>query len=94
MDTKLQDMVVTLTLKDGSLHLPEDENTQTVSFRQYVINIPLQPSASAPNYRSRRTMTMTELLRSADRGLDEAKRHGKDSIVLAGEAPGDAAPPD
>ena len=65
MDTKLDQMLVTIILKNGSLHIPDQGNTQTVIFDTYVINIPLQPPGKAPNYKSRRTMTMSELQQSA-----------------------------
>lgn len=71
MDTKMEQMMVTLSLSNGSLHMPENENSQTVTFNQYIINIPLQPPARTPDFKSRGTMTMTELLAESEkRGID------------------------
>ncbi len=72
MDTRLDQMMVTLSLSDGSLHMPEEARFQTVTFDQYIINIPLQPPVRTPDFRSRGTMTMVELLQeSQKRGRDE-----------------------
>ena len=72
MDTRLDQMMVTLSLSDGSLHMPEEERFQTVTFDRYIINIPLQPPVRTPDFKSRGTMTMVELLQeSRKRGLDE-----------------------
>jgi lipopolysaccharide export system permease protein len=71
MDTKMEEMMVTLLLSNGSLHMPDNESSQTVTFDQYIINIPLQPPARTPDFKSRGTMTMTELLTASDkRGID------------------------
>ena len=71
MDTKLDQMLVTLSLLNGSLHIPEETMAQTVTFDKYVINIPLKPPARTPDFRSRGTMTMPELLAEAKkRGID------------------------
>ena len=73
MDTKIDQMLVTLSLFNGSLHMPEETVSQTVTFEKYIINIPLTPPARTPNFRSRGTMTMPELLEEAEkRGLDDA----------------------
>ena len=72
METKLEQMLVTLTLDNGSLHMPEEEMSQTVTFDKYIINIPLKPPARTPDFRSRGTMTMPELLEVANqRGLQD-----------------------
>jgi len=65
METKIDQMLVTLNLYRGSLHMPEDKTSQTVSFDKYTINIPLQPPARTPDFKSRGTMTMPELLENA-----------------------------
>jgi len=72
MDTKMNQMMVTLSLSNGSLHMPEEDNSQTVIFDRYIINIPLQPPVRPPDFKSRGTMTMPELLeQSEERGLDD-----------------------
>ncbi len=71
MDTKMEEMMVTLLLSNGSLYMPEDESSQTVTYGQYIINIPLQPPARSPDIKLRGTMTMTELLKAAEKhGFD------------------------
>ena len=69
MDTKLDQMIVTLILREGSVHMPEDKTSQTITFDQYTINIPLQPPMRTPDFKSRGTMTMPEL-------MDNAVKHG------------------
>jgi lipopolysaccharide export system permease protein len=66
MKTNIDDMIVTLILENGNTHMPEYTSAQTVSFDRYVINIPLKPLSRAPNFKSRGTMTMGELLLKAD----------------------------
>jgi len=74
METKLEEMLVTLRLHNGSMHIPEGQDSQIISFDQYVINIPLQPPARAPTFRSRGTMTMPELIqRARDLGITTEK---------------------
>ena len=46
MDTRLDQMMVTLSLSDGSLHMPEEDRFQTVTFDRYIINIPLAAACS------------------------------------------------
>ena len=77
MKSKLEQMLVTITLNNGSLHIPDQFNSQTVVFDTYVINIPLQPSGRAPDFKSRRTMTMSELKESANenRGTHIGRDH-------------------
>ncbi len=72
MDTRLDQMMVTLSLSDGSLHMPEEDRFQTVTFDRYIINIPLQPPVRTPDFKSRGTMTMMELLQeSKKQGIEE-----------------------
>jgi len=66
MKTNIDEMLVTLILINGNTHMPEQASAQTVSFDRYVINIPLKPLSRAPNFKSRGTMTMGELLQKAD----------------------------
>ncbi|BDD87133.1 LptF/LptG family permease [Desulfofustis limnaeus] len=71
MVSNLDRMMVTLLLRDGSMHIPEQTSAQTVSFDSYVINIPVQPVARPPGSKTRGTMTMNELLaESSHVGLD------------------------
>jgi lipopolysaccharide export system permease protein len=43
MDAEIDNMLVSITLKNGSLHRPDDRRSQIISFAHYTINIPLQP---------------------------------------------------
>ncbi len=73
MKTDIEKMLVTLVLRNGSTHIPEQQSAQTVSFDRYIINIPLKPLSRAPNFKSRGTMSMGELLQRADeKGRDTA----------------------
>ncbi len=71
MDTKINQMMVTLSLSNGSLHMPEEDNSQTVIFDHYIINIPLQPPVRPPDFKSRGTMTMPELLAAYKKRVQE-----------------------
>ncbi len=71
MVSNMDRMLVTLVLREGSMHIPEETNAQTVSFTTYVINIPVQPHARPPGTQTRGTMNMTQLRQQADVvGLD------------------------
>jgi len=71
MVSNMDRMLVTLVLREGSMHIPEESNAQTVSFDTYVINIPVQPHARPPGTKTRGTMNMTQLRQqAADVGLD------------------------
>ncbi len=43
MNAEIDNMRVNITLKNGSLHRPDERRSQIISFAQYTINIPLQP---------------------------------------------------
>ena len=43
MEAQIDNMLVTITLENGSLHRPDDFRSQIISFEKYTINIPLQP---------------------------------------------------
>ncbi len=79
MRNDLDQMIVTLTLKDGSLHIPEGNNSQTIRFNQYVITIPLYPAGKDPRSKTRRTMTMSELKEDAIKNAENAL--GRDRLT-------------
>ena len=66
MRTDINTLIVTLILQNGNIQIPEALSAQTVSFDRYIIHIPLQPLSRPPNFRSRGTMTMFELLDKAE----------------------------
>ncbi len=43
MNAQIDNMLVTITLHNGSLHRPDKARSQIISFDKYTINIPLQP---------------------------------------------------
>ncbi|MBU1139624.1 MAG: LptF/LptG family permease [Proteobacteria bacterium] len=43
MNAEIDNMLVSITLKNGSLHRPDELRSQIISFDRYTINIPLQP---------------------------------------------------
>jgi lipopolysaccharide export system permease protein len=43
MNAQVDTMQVTITLEDGSLHRPDGNRSQIITFDRYTINIPLQP---------------------------------------------------
>lgn len=65
MVSNMDRMLVTLVLREGSMHIPEEASAQTVSFTTYVINIPVQPHARPPGTQTRGTMNMTQLREQA-----------------------------
>lgn len=65
MSTSPENMMVSITLRQGSLHKPGNDNAQIIQFNRYRINIPLKPP-KIDGYRSKRNfLTMTELLQEA-----------------------------
>ncbi len=70
MDAQVDEMLVTITLKNGSLHRPDDDNSQIISFEKYTINIPLQPptmlGGEDVTSLSASSMTMAQLQETAN----------------------------
>ena len=69
MTAQIDNMQVTITLKNGSLHRPDDLRSQIISFEKYTINIPLQPptilDGEDVTKQSTASMTMAQLQDSA-----------------------------
>ncbi len=69
MDAQIDNMLVTITLQNGSLHRPDKARSQIISFDRYTINIPLQPptvlDGEDVTKRSKSSMTMIQLQDSA-----------------------------
>jgi len=70
MRSDLANMNVTIVLNNGSLHRPNPPDSQIVRFKEYVINIPLQPPSMGGVDRG--TLTMPEL-------IGKAKEYGWDT---------------
>lgn len=81
MKSSIQTMMVTIVLRNGSLHKPSNENAQIVQFDQYQINIPLQPPDSkATRVKRRSAMTMGELFQEAG-GIEENTEHKRKVLI-------------
>jgi len=61
MDSSIENMMVTIALRNGSLHKPGIDNAQIVEFDQYQINIPLQVPDSKATRQKKSALTMEEL---------------------------------
>lgn len=65
MTSNISNMMVSIILRNGSLHRPSNESAQIVQFEQYQINIPLQPPSGKATSLKRTALTMRELLEEA-----------------------------
>ena len=69
MTAQIDKMLVTIILRNGSLHRPDAVRSQIISFDKYTINIPLQPptvlGGEDVTRISSKSMTMTQLQDSA-----------------------------
>lgn len=84
MDAKVERLNVVIVLKNGSLHRPDNRNSQIVTFDTYKLNIPLQ----LPSTRNKKdimklssaSLTMDQLQSAADKvGRDSYK--GRDYLI-------------
>lgn len=84
MTAKIESMMVTITLQNGSLHRPDDNRSQIITFDQYTINIPLQPPTVLDGEDvtkfSPASMTMSQLQNSANE-LGRDTPHGRKSLI-------------
>jgi lipopolysaccharide export system permease protein len=74
MDSSLQNMMVSIVLRNGSLHKPGNDNAQIVQFDQYQINIPLQLPDSNNTRLKRTDLPMRELLEEAQQANNIEKK--------------------
>ena len=65
MTSNMSNMMVSIILRNGSLHRPSNESAQIIQFEQYQINIPLQPPSGKATNIKRTALTMRELLEEA-----------------------------
>lgn len=73
MDSSIENMMVSIALRNGSLHKPGIDNAQIVQFNQYQINIPLQlPDAKAARLK-KNALTMTELRMEAQQAKENVQ---------------------
>lgn len=65
MTSSIRNMMVSLVLRNGSLHKPGNENAQIVQFDQYQINIPLKLPKNKVIAKKRSSLPMMELYSQA-----------------------------
>ncbi len=76
LDARIEDMSITLSLADGSIHRRDGEFNQTIKFNNYTLNLPLEApqfvAGESATSVGKREMTLTQL-------RQEAARLGRDS---------------
>jgi len=80
MNSNIQDMMVSIDLKNGSLHKPGNDNAQIVQFDQYQIHIPLKMPDSKATRLKRTSLTMEELLQESEFSQADNESKRKDLI--------------
>ncbi len=80
MNSSLKNMMVSIILRNGSLHKPGIDSAQIIQFDQYQINIPLQIPETSATRLKRTSLTMNELTREAQHAKDNTK--SKRSILV------------
>jgi len=70
-------MMVSLVLRNGSLHKPGNESAQIVQFDKYQIDIPLIPKKTKATMLKRSALTMSELLAEADKIVENTTHKRK-----------------
>lgn len=80
MHTELDTFVVTINLENGSLHRPDNQDSQIILFDNYEINIPLQTPGSTNRKFNRGTLDMLQLQQMAT-GLGRDSRQGRKLIT-------------
>lgn len=84
MISDVDNMMVTIILRNGSLHRSEDNKSQIVNFERYRINIPLQPptiiDGKSATSLSSGMMTMSQLQQRA-KELGRDTRKGKEMLI-------------
>jgi lipopolysaccharide export system permease protein len=82
MNSSPESMMVSIVLKNGSLHKPGNDSAQIVQFDQYRINIPLHLPETKATRQKRTALTMAELLVEARRSDNDIENRRKDMIEL------------
>ncbi len=84
MVAKIDTMLVTITLENGSLHRPDGPKSQIIGFEKYIIDIPLQPPTVVDGKDvttlSTASMTMTQLQEFAT-GIGRSTPEGREKLV-------------
>ncbi len=71
MNSSLKNMMVSIVLRNGSLHKPGIDAAQIVQFDQYQINIPLQIPETSETRQNRTSLTMEELIKETQHAGDD-----------------------
>lgn len=81
MTNNREEMGMTITLFDGSLHRPEDDGAEIVTFKSYEINVPITGGGEGINRLRKRLLTMPELLEVAKRYKGEETKRGRSYLI-------------
>jgi lipopolysaccharide export system permease protein len=73
MNSSLSNMMVSIVLRNGSLHKPGIDTAQIVQFDQYQINIPLQIPETSETRMKRTSLTMKELIKESQDVNEDTK---------------------
>jgi len=65
MTSNMKDMMVSIELRNGSLHRPSRHNAQIIQFDKYMINIPLKLQNSRATRLKKSALPMNQLLKQA-----------------------------
>ena len=74
MTSNISSMMVSIILRNGSLHRPGHDSAQIVEFEQYQINIPLKPPTGRATTLKKTALSMKELREEAERATVEENR--------------------
>jgi len=77
MESSMEDMQISIFLRNGTLHRPNNQDAQIVQFDQYRINIPLRPPDSKETRLKRTALSMQELLNKANSPDEEIESKRK-----------------
>jgi lipopolysaccharide export system permease protein len=72
MNSSLEQMMVSIVLRNGSLHKPGNDSAQIVRFDRYQINIPLQLPETKATRQKKSALTMNELLQEAEEEQEDS----------------------
>lgn len=74
MTSNISNMMVSIILRNGSLHRPGNESAQIVEFLQYQINIPLHPPSNSSTTVKKTALSMKELRNEAQLVANDADK--------------------
>ncbi|CAG37312.1 LptF/LptG family permease [Desulfotalea psychrophila] len=81
MKSNSKQMSITIKLTDGSLHRPEEQGTEIITFKDYTINMPLETGGKNIFMLHKRLLSMPELLEQAKRWGNESKKRGRIYLI-------------